>query len=48
MIEILNSNHIKNAVANGGIFLILKLNYLLSQDWFATPQLVLQADWHDV
>ena len=48
MIETQNFYHIKNAVANGGIFLILNPNYLLSQDWFATPQLVLQADWHDV
>ena len=48
MLEKFFSYHIKNAVAKGGISLILKLNYLLSQDWFATPQLVLQADWHDV
>ena len=29
---------------------LLFLNYssVFSQDWFATPQLVLQADWQDV
>ena len=32
----------------GGIFQH-KINYLLfSQVWFATPQLVLQADWQEV
>ena len=35
--------------ASDSLFLTLFAHYLLfSQDWFATPQLVLQADWQDV
>jgi hypothetical protein len=41
---------IKNAANSGSISIILKTNYfsVFSHAWFATPQLVLHADWQEV
>jgi hypothetical protein len=39
---------VKSAATRTALFWIQNQASFFSQDWFATPQLVLQADWQEV